>query len=97
MTDLSITAQVILATHWGFGDNTKLTMGNEKSRMTSRCREAMTELILTDIVHAEKADDSRAESMSYTLTEKGKRMDRRKSSKWMEEHGRFPFTEKVPE
>jgi len=96
MTELSITAQVILATHWGLGDNTVLTIGNEISRMTPRCRNAMTELMLANIVKSEKADDNRAESISYRLTEKGKKMNRRKSSEWMEEHGRFPFTEKVP-
>lgn len=93
--DLSTTAQAILASHWGLGPDCKVTLGNEVSRMTSRSREAMSELIVEGFVQAEKADDGRAESLTYTLTEKGKSADLRKSMSWMEKHGKFPFTEKI--
>jgi predicted ArsR family transcriptional regulator len=95
MGKLSVTAQVILASHFALGDGTVLTMGNEVSRMTERCREAMSELIMEGIIVAAKADDGRAESMTYRLTDKGKATERRKPSSWMDKHGKFPFTEKI--
>lgn len=95
MSELSVDARLILATHFAMGDGTVLTMGNEVSRMTAASREAMSELIMAGIIHAEKADDSRAESMSYRLTEKGKAVDRRQSFDWIEKHGAKPFAEPI--
>lgn len=95
MPKLSTMAQLILATHFAWGDDTVLTMGNEVSRMTALSRKAMSELIMAGIILAAKADDGRAESITYRLTEKGKKLDRRKSSEWMAKHGQVPFAEKI--
>lgn len=95
MAKLSTHAQLILATHFAWGESTTLTMGNEVSRMTAKSREAMSELIMAGVIVAAKADDGRAESITYQLTEKGKAMDRRKSAEWVEKHGKVPFAEKI--
>lgn len=92
---LSTTAQLILATHFAWGDETTLTMGNEVSRMTFASRNAMSELIMAGVIVAKKADDGRAESIEYRLTEKGQKLECRKSVEWMEKHGKVPFAEKI--
>lgn len=93
--ELSITAQVILAGHWGLSPSMELTMQNQKSRLTKQAADAMTELIYAGLVKAEKANDSCAESMTYTLTEKGKALRFRKSIEWVEKHGNFKLTEQI--
>lgn len=95
MAKLSTHAQLILATHFAWGDDTTLTMGNEVSRMTARSRKAMSELIMAGIIVAEKADDCRAESLTYRLTDEGKKLDRRKPAVWIEKHGQIPFAERI--
>ena len=43
---LSIDAKLMLASHFAWGDDTVVTLGNEVSRMTEQSRMAMTELMM---------------------------------------------------
>lgn len=74
---------------------TELTMKNQVSRLSEQASKAMSELIMAGYVDAQKADDGYAESMTYRLTDTGKKLKRGKSIAWMEKHGRFPLTEKI--
>ena len=95
ISDLSITAQAILAGHWGISKGMTLTLNNRESRLTKKSSDAMSELICEGIVKAEKADNGYAESMTYSLTKTGAEMKINKSFDWMGEHGRFSITEPI--
>lgn len=92
---LSEDAQAILAGHWMFGIKFTLTMGNQMSRFSPRAKAAISELVSAGIILDEKADDGYAESRTYSLSEKGKSLEFRKSIKWIETHGKFSTTEPI--
>ena len=92
---LSDDAQAILAAHWMFGAKFTLTMGNQQSRFSPRAKTAMQELIDADVINEGKADDGYAESRTYSLSEKGKGLEFRKSMNWVEKNGKFSITEPV--
>ena len=92
--NLSNEAQVLLAGTFGLGVDTVLTMHNIESRLSDTAREAMTELIGAGLVEAKKANNINAVSMSYRLTAKGKKLRLKKSTAFMEKHGRFSLTTK---
>lgn len=92
---LSEDAQAILAGHWMFGIKFTLTMGNQTSRFSPRAKSAFSELIGAGIILDEKADDGCAESRVYSLSEKGKTLEFRKSFEWIETHGNFNTTEPI--
>lgn len=89
--NLSAAAQAILAALF-MDDGTKVTFGNEENRLAPKASEAMSELMLEGLVEAQKADDFRATSITYSLTEKGKKTDRVKSQSWMNKYARFKLT-----
>ena len=93
--ELSKDAQSILAGYWGFGVKFTLTMGNQKSRFSPRGKAAMQELIDADIINEGKADDGYAESRAYSLSDKGKTLEFRKSISWISDHGKFSTTEPI--
>lgn len=83
---LSHDAKLIL----NFLNRTTLTMGNEENRLSDRASHAITELLGEGLVIAEKADDLRAASMSYSLTEKGQK------SKLLDTRYAFKCEDKFP-
>jgi hypothetical protein len=91
--DLSPDAQAVLAGPWGFSVNFTLTMGNQVSRLSTRAKIAMQDLIDADIINEDKADDGYAESRTYSLSEKGKGLEFRKPLDWIAKHGEFLITE----
>eukprot|EP00919_Chromeraceae_sp_WS-2016_P031912 GHVR01075256.1.p2 GENE.GHVR01075256.1~~GHVR01075256.1.p2 ORF type:complete len:106 (-),score=4.03 GHVR01075256.1:526-843(-) len=92
---LSNDAQAVLAGYWGFGATFTLTMRNQESRFTPRAQSAFSELIKDGIILDEKADDGYAESRTYSLSEKGKKLEFRKSLAWVDEHAKFSTTEPI--
>lgn len=95
VSKISIQAQAILAAHWGMNPALTLTLNNEASRLTPQASAAMSELICAGFVKAEKAANGFASSMTYTLTDLGRKAKIQKSLAWMERHGRFSLTEPI--
>jgi hypothetical protein len=75
-----------------FLNRTTLTLGNEENRLSERASRAITELMGEKLVLAQKADDLRAASMSYSLTEKGQKSKLLDPRFIFEDDGKFPLT-----